>query len=166
MNAAVRATVRVGLYTGAKVYFVHEVQAWAYPDIILPREALSWRCAAGLPGPGGWRGTHPPRHMGERVHDASAGEWQKHEKKKIQEKLLFPVTLCQGGTVIGSARCKDFRSREGRMRAASNLVKLGITNLCVIGGDGSLTGANEFRTEWSGLLVDLVQAGNHVTAVD
>jgi len=25
MNAAVRATVRVGIYTGAKVYFVHEV---------------------------------------------------------------------------------------------------------------------------------------------
>lgn len=45
------------------------------------------------------------------------------------------------------------------MKAACNLVKLGITNLCVIGGDGSLTGANEFRTEWSGLLVDLVQAG-------
>lgn len=68
-------------------------------------------------------------------------------------------SLSQGGTVIGSARCKDFRSREGRMKAACNLVKLGITNLCVIGGDGSLTGANEFRTEWSGLLVDLVQAG-------
>lgn len=46
------------------------------------------------------------------------------------------------------------------MTAACNLVKLGITNLCVIGGDGSLTGANEFRTEWSGLLVDLVRAGN------
>lgn len=45
------------------------------------------------------------------------------------------------------------------MKAACNLVKLGITNLCVIGGDGSLTGANEFRTEWSGLLVDLVRAG-------
>lgn len=43
--------------------------------------------------------------------------------------------------------------------AACNLVKLGITNLCVIGGDGSLTGANAFRTEWSGLLVDLVKAG-------
>lgn len=67
--------------------------------------------------------------------------------------------MCQGGTVIGSARCKDFRSREGRMTAARNLVKLGITNLCVIGGDGSLTGANEFRTEWSGLLADLVKAG-------
>lgn len=45
------------------------------------------------------------------------------------------------------------------MKAACNLVKLGITNLCVIGGDGSLTGANEFRTEWSGLLADLVRAG-------
>ncbi|XP_035761477.1 ATP-dependent 6-phosphofructokinase, muscle type-like [Neolamprologus brichardi] len=45
------------------------------------------------------------------------------------------------------------------MKAACNLVKLGITNLCVIGGDGSLTGANAFRTEWSGLLVDLVRAG-------
>lgn len=45
------------------------------------------------------------------------------------------------------------------MMAARNLVKLGITNLCVIGGDGSLTGANQFRTEWSGLLADLVRAG-------
>lgn len=28
MNAAVRAVVRVGIYTGAKVYFVHEVSRW------------------------------------------------------------------------------------------------------------------------------------------
>lgn len=61
--------------------------------------------------------------------------------------------------MIGSARCQDFRSKEGRTKAAYNLVKLGITNLCVIGGDGSLTGANAFRTEWSELLSDLVKAG-------
>ena len=36
MNAAVRATVRVGLYAGAKVYFVHEVGA-AYMDGLLNR---------------------------------------------------------------------------------------------------------------------------------
>ena len=66
----------------------------------------------------------------------------------------------QGGTVIGSARCKEFRSREGRLRAARNLVERGITNLCVIGGDGSLTGANLFREEWSGLLDELTQQGN------
>lgn len=61
--------------------------------------------------------------------------------------------------MIGSARCKDFRTKEGRTKAAYNLVKLGITNLCVIGGDGSLTGANMFRTEWQELLGDLVKAG-------
>ncbi|KAM4704760.1 ATP-dependent 6-phosphofructokinase, platelet type isoform 2-T2 [Rhinophrynus dorsalis] len=64
-----------------------------------------------------------------------------------------------GGTIIGSARCKAFRTREGRLKAAHNLVQHGITNLCVIGGDGSLTGANLFREEWSGLLDELVQNG-------
>uniref|UniRef100_A0A8C9VE39 6-phosphofructokinase type A n=1 Tax=Scleropages formosus TaxID=113540 RepID=A0A8C9VE39_SCLFO len=64
-----------------------------------------------------------------------------------------------GGTVIGSARCQEFRTKEGRAKAACNLVKLGITNLCVIGGDGSLTGANQFRNEWSELLAELVHAG-------
>ncbi|KAM6934429.1 ATP-dependent 6-phosphofructokinase, liver type [Xenentodon cancila] len=64
-----------------------------------------------------------------------------------------------GGTVIGSARCKAFTTREGRLAAAFNLVKKGITNLCVCGGDGSLTGANIFRSEWSGLLDELVRKG-------
>lgn len=66
----------------------------------------------------------------------------------------------QGGTVIGSARCKEFRTREGRLKAAHNLVQRSITNLCVIGGDGSLTGANLFREEWSGLLDELLQKGD------
>lgn len=69
------------------------------------------------------------------------------------------ASFSKGGTVIGSARCKDFREREGRLRAAHNLVKRGITNLCVIGGDGSLTGADTFRSEWSDLLSDLQKAG-------
>ncbi|ESP04383.1 hypothetical protein LOTGIDRAFT_146724, partial [Lottia gigantea] len=64
-----------------------------------------------------------------------------------------------GGTVIGSARCKDFREREGRVKAAHNLIKNNITNLVVIGGDGSLTGANLFRQEWSSLLEELHSRG-------
>lgn len=64
-----------------------------------------------------------------------------------------------GGTVIGSARCKDFREREGRKRAAMNLVKRGINNLVVIGGDGSLTGANIFRQEWGGFVSELSKEG-------
>lgn len=62
----------------------------------------------------------------------------------------------QGGTVIGSARCKDFRERAGRLKAALNLINYEITNLVVIGGDGSLTGANLFRQEWPSLLEELV----------
>ncbi|GFG34551.1 hypothetical protein Cfor_11544, partial [Coptotermes formosanus] len=64
-----------------------------------------------------------------------------------------------GGTIIGSARCQEFRERSGRLKAAKNLVSRGITNLVVIGGDGSLTGANLFRSEWSSLLEELVQSG-------
>ncbi|XP_034252698.1 ATP-dependent 6-phosphofructokinase isoform X3 [Thrips palmi] len=62
----------------------------------------------------------------------------------------------RGGTVIGSARCSDFRDRPGRLKAAKNLVDRGITNLVVIGGDGSLTGANLFRQEWKSLLDELL----------
>lgn len=60
--------------------------------------------------------------------------------------------------MIGSARCMDFRERAGRLKAACNLVKRGITNLVVIGGDGSLTGANLFRQEWSSILDELLES--------
>ncbi|XP_008586117.1 PREDICTED: 6-phosphofructokinase, muscle type [Galeopterus variegatus] len=114
MNAAVRAVVRVGIFTGARVFFVHE----------------------------GYQGL------------VDGGD---HIKEATWESVSMMLQL--GGTVIGSARCKDFRDREGRLRAAHNLVKRGITNLCVIGGDGSLTGADTFRSEWSDLLSDLQKAG-------
>ena len=57
----------------------------------------------------------------------------------------------RGGTIIGSARCLEFKTREGMLKAAKNLLDRGITNLAIIGGDGSLTGANRFRSEWSSL---------------
>lgn len=64
-----------------------------------------------------------------------------------------------GGTVIGSARCEAFRTREGRRTAAKNLIKTGIDGLIVIGGDGSLTGANIFHQEWSSLVTELAASG-------
>ncbi|XP_030253811.1 ATP-dependent 6-phosphofructokinase, platelet type isoform X9 [Sparus aurata] len=115
MNAAVRAVVRMGLYVGAKVYFIHE----GYQGMV---------------------------DGGDNIQEAS---WES-----------VSSMLQVGGTVIGSARCKEFRSHEGRLKAAHNLVQHGITNLCVIGGDGSLTGANLFREEWSGLLSELVEQGS------
>ncbi|XP_046823927.1 ATP-dependent 6-phosphofructokinase isoform X5 [Vespa crabro] len=65
----------------------------------------------------------------------------------------------RGGTMIGSARCKEFRERAGRLKAAKNLVTNGISNLVVIGGDGSLTGANLFKEEWADLLKELAATG-------
>lgn len=64
-----------------------------------------------------------------------------------------------GGTVIGTARCEAFQTREGRRVAAKNLIKAGIDGLIVIGGDGSLTGANIFRQEWPSLISELAGAG-------
>lgn len=100
MNAAVRATVRVGLYTGAKVYFVHEVGN--HKSSVMLKYDLIYRtcrpftvydkhmktamktilvlsmCASGLPGPGGWRRKYSDCDMGECFHDASAGELMAH----------------------------------------------------------------------------------------
>lgn len=67
--------------------------------------------------------------------------------------------LHRGGTVLGSARSKDFREKEGLIRATKNLVERDITNLIVIGGDGSLSGANEFRSMWAEHLDILVERG-------
>ncbi|MDX1413157.1 MAG: 6-phosphofructokinase [Candidatus Promineifilaceae bacterium] len=65
-----------------------------------------------------------------------------------------------GGTMIGSARSQEFRERDGRRRAALNLVSKGIEALVIIGGDGSLTGAHILQKEWPGLLQELVEAGD------
>ena len=68
--------------------------------------------------------------------------------------------LHRGGTVIGSARCQDFRHRKGRLQAAHNLVNIGIDGLIIVGGDGSLTGAHIFRGEWPDLLAELLLSGS------
>jgi 6-phosphofructokinase 1 len=67
--------------------------------------------------------------------------------------------LHRGGTIIGTARSEEFRNRDGRLKAALNMIKKGIDGLVVIGGDGSLTGANVFRQEWFSLVDDLVKSG-------
>ena len=67
--------------------------------------------------------------------------------------------LHRGGTTIGTARSAAFRERDGRRRAALHLLQRNISNLVVIGGDGSLTGANLFRKEWPKLVAELVEQG-------
>ena len=54
-----------------------------------------------------------------------------------------------GGTILKTARCMEFRTEEGRKIAYDNMVNAGIDSLVVIGGDGSLTGARIFATEYN-----------------
>src|SRR5512137_2454973 len=67
--------------------------------------------------------------------------------------------LQRGGTLIGSARSEAFRTPEGRRSAARNMLQNGIDGLVVIGGDGSLTGANIFRQEWTSIVKSLAGSG-------
>ena len=55
----------------------------------------------------------------------------------------------QGGTILKTARCEEFRTPEGRKIAYDNIIKHGISALVVIGGDGSLTGARIFASEYN-----------------
>lgn len=53
-----------------------------------------------------------------------------------------------GGTILRTARCKEFQTPEGRLKAYENLKKEGIDALVVIGGNGSLTGAMTLAEEY------------------
>ncbi len=54
----------------------------------------------------------------------------------------------RGGTVLKTARCKDFYEPEGRQLAYQNLKNRGINGLVIIGGDGSFKGALKFSKEF------------------
>ncbi|PZX65934.1 6-phosphofructokinase [Hydrotalea sandarakina] len=54
----------------------------------------------------------------------------------------------RGGTILKTARSKDFFETEGRKKAYANLKKYGIDGLVIIGGDGSFRGAQKFANEF------------------
>ncbi len=67
--------------------------------------------------------------------------------------------LHRGGTVIGTARCSEFRQHDGRRAGVRHLLEHEISRLVVIGGDGSLTAASILHREWPEHLRALVEAG-------
>ncbi len=54
----------------------------------------------------------------------------------------------RGGTILKTARSKEFFEKEGRQKAYENLKKRGIDGLVIIGGDGSFRGAQKFSNEF------------------
>lgn len=70
--------------------------------------------------------------------------------------------LSDGGTNIGTARCMEFKERSGRLKGCKHMIEAGIDALIVCGGDGSLTGADLFRSEWPSLIKELADT-NQIT---
>jgi len=74
----------------------------------------------------------------------------------ILDNEMFPMEsksvaniIQRGGTILKTARCKEFYTEEGRKRAYLNLVSRGIEGLVIIGGDGSFKGAQNFSNEFN-----------------
>ena len=67
---------------------------------------------------------------------------------KILDARSVKNLINRGGTFLKSARSKEFRTKEGRLKAFENLKKAEIDALVIIGGDGSFAGAAAFVKEF------------------
>src|SRR5438874_2081018 len=102
MNAAIRAVVRTGIYSGLEVYGIMR----------------------------GYQGM---------IED---------DITKLESRSVANI-IQRGGTILKTARCKEFFDYEGRKKAYENLKKNGINGLVIIGGDGSFRGAVKFNQEFN-----------------
>lgn len=66
---------------------------------------------------------------------------------KMEGKSVANI-IQRGGTILKTARCKEFFEYEGRKKAYNNLKKRGIDGLVIVGGDGSFRGAKKFHEEF------------------
>ncbi|MEW7277536.1 6-phosphofructokinase [Aquimarina sp. 2201CG1-2-11] len=57
--------------------------------------------------------------------------------------------ISSGGTILKSARSKEFKTIEGRKKAAENLKEIGVDAMVLIGGDGTFTGGKVFSEEYN-----------------
>ncbi len=69
------------------------------------------------------------------------GEFEKMDSNSVSN------IIQRGGTILKSARSKEFRTKEGRAKAAKQLKERNINALVVIGGDGTFTGSHYLSTE-------------------
>lgn len=77
-----------------------------------------------------------------------------NEMEEFDSKSVSNI-IQQGGTILKTARCKEFVTPEGRRQAYDNMRAEGIDALVVIGGDGSLSGARIFAEEYDIPIVGL-----------
>ncbi len=61
----------------------------------------------------------------------------------------------RGGTILNSSRCKEFMTEEGIQKAVATLKKHKFEALITIGGNGTLTGANNLQKYWDGQIIGI-----------
>src|ERR1043165_1562544 len=71
----------------------------------------------------------------------------KNEIFPMESKSVANI-IQRGGTILKTARCKEFYEPEGRKKAYNTLKKRGINGLVIIGGDGSFRGACKLSQEF------------------
>ncbi|EIW57587.1 6-phosphofructokinase [Trametes versicolor FP-101664 SS1] len=169
MNAVVRAIVKTAISKGCEAWIVRE----GYEGLVRGNtegHRHTQSVDKGSPSP-------RPKHVenpDDFVHNLRFGDGELLKDgtgdhlggKTLRGRYIVRVGwddvrgwFAEGGTLIGTARSTTFRTWEGRLTAAHNLIKEGIDALAVCGGDGSLTGADVFRSEWPKLIAELHTQG-------
>jgi len=78
-----------------------------------------------------------------------------HSTYEVLERASVANIVQRGGTILRSARSEEFKTPQGREKAARTLRDLAVDALFVIGGDGSLKGARAFGDHWDGQVIGL-----------
>ena len=152
MNAVVSAVVKMAMYHGFEAYIVRE----GYEGLV--RGNADARAAPPATEDRHFNSVPLTCGYGEQLRHGSLipkadGQLQPYIIKVGWDDVRGWTSI--GGTLIGTARCKEFRERSGRAKAVYNMICNKIDYLVVCGGDGSLTGADTLRAEWPGLLQEL-----------
>ncbi|KAF8557460.1 6-phosphofructokinase [Imleria badia] len=167
MNAVVRAVVKIGILRGCETYIVRE----GYEGLVRGNTQNYVPYSEPLADPSVAAHGAAQTNLFEnlRFGDGSLlrdGTSDHPDGRSLKGRYIVRVGFddvrgwfAEGGTLIGTARSKAFRTPEGRLSAAYNLIKEGIDAIVVCGGDGSLTGADIFRAEWPSLLETLHAQG-------
>ena len=90
-----------------------------------------------------------------------------NEDLKFLDHRSVSGIISQGGTVLKTARCAEFQTEEGQIRAFNTVKKFGIDGLVVIGGNGSFFAAHKFGTKYNVPCIGIAASiDNDVNGVD
>lgn len=90
-----------------------------------------------------------------------------NDETRVLDSRSVSGIINQGGTILKTARCQEFHTKEGRKRAYETLKKYSIDAMVVIGGNGSFTAADEFSKRYKVPVVGIpASIDNDINGID